>query len=63
MLYYTEAIELAHGLFEIEEFYQVCIKVGELTAEVFPTKQALTHQAILKESFKRKKVPKLVYSY
>lgn len=66
VIHYAESEELAHSyVFETEEeaedFYHLCLKMGELAAEVTPRKQAATHQVLIKESLKGKKYQALAY--
>ncbi|MEG0474833.1 MAG: hypothetical protein RR548_03950 [Carnobacterium sp.] len=66
VLHYAESQELAHTyVFDTEEeaenFYQTCLKMGELTSEVSESKQALAHQVLIKESLKGKHYQTMVY--
>ncbi|WP_313468257.1 hypothetical protein [Carnobacterium sp.] len=66
VLHYAESKDLAHTyVFETEQeaaiFYDMCLRIGEITSEVSESKQALVHQVLIKENLKGKKYEATVY--
>lgn len=66
VLHYAESKDLAHTYAfeteqEAENFYDLCLRIGEITSEVPESKQALVHQELVKENLKGKKYKATIY--